>query len=425
MSGSLSDFFMRRCILSVALLALLLSWASSARADTAGTHTLTLAAGDHLRGECVEVGNGTLSWRTVYGDTIRVPISAVSELTCGEAWDLQFSDGQTMRAHWSVANGILTLQSTVFGMLHCPISQLQSGARAIAARGLEPETSAAAAATPGTSSSPGTAPVPAPAANEAPPSSLQTLLRQSSILLRPKQWSLSSGLQYAHSRLLYAPDDTRQLSLVNQIQYGVTPRVQGSLQWPVFLSGNKRLTPSPDGSGVFTAGTTTLRSGNPELGAALLLFGEGQIRPECVVVTGLTIPVNRAAAGGVFKSRVGLEFLKTSDPGALFAGMGWIHEGDGWQSSPYKPTDRITYHLGAAIGLNDELAIGFQAQGVYSPELRARNGTLLSTQQEPVEGRFWFNFRTTQYSNIEAAVEIPVSSDAHSTSFGLTFIRRY
>ena len=416
---------MCRCILPIVLFTLLLPWASSARANTNEIHNLVFGAGDHLRGECVEVGNGLLTWRTLYGDTLRVPLNAVTELTCEEVWDLQFSDGQTMRAQWSVSNGVLTIQSSLFGTLHCPVTQLRAGTRAVSARGLESATQAAPAAAPGATPSPGTTTAPIPSANDAPPSSLQTLLRQSSILLQPKQWSVSTGFQYTHNRLLYSPDDTRQLSWVNQIQYGITPKIQGSLQWPVFLTRNATLIQATNPPDVSTSRATKLSSGNPELGAAAILFGEGQTRPECVVVTGLTIPVNRASSGGVFKSRIGLEFLKTSDPGALFGGFGWIHEGDGWQSSPNKPIDRFTYHLGAAIGLNDELAIGFQAQGVYSPELHSRNGTLRSTQQEPVEGRFWFNFRITQYSNIEAAVEIPLSTDAHSTTFGLTYIRRY
>lgn len=408
------------------LCAMLLLCAIPARANANELHMLGLEAGDRLRGECVEVSHGILSWRTAYGDTIKVPVGAVRELTCGEVWDLQFSDGQTMRAQWSVANGVLSIQSPLFGMLHCPVAQLRSGVRSVSARGLEPETPPASAApTPGPAASTGPTPAPVPAANEAPPSSLQTLLRESSILLQPKQWSVSTGFRYTHNRLLYAPDDTRQLSLTNQVQYGITTRIEGSLRWPVFLTSNTSLAQSTNPPGVSTAHSSTLRSGDPELGAAAMWFGETQTRPECVVVAGLTIPVNPASSGGVFKSRIGLEFLKTSDPGALFAGFGWIHEGDGWQSSPYKPIDRLTYHLGAAIGLNDELAIGFQAQGGYSPEVRARNGILLSTQQEPIEGRFWFNLRTTHRSNIEAAIEVPLSTDAHSTIFGITYIRRY
>ena len=109
----------------------------------------------------------------------------------------------------------------------------------------------------------------------------------------------------------------------------------------------------------------------------------------------------------------------------MFAGFGWIHEDDGWQASPYQSVERFIYHFGAAIGLNDELAVGFQAQGAYTTALRAKNGVLLSTSQEPVYGRFWFNFRLSQQTFLETSVLLPLNSDAHATTFGVTYIRRY
>src|SRR5690606_12624134 len=155
---------------------------------------------------------------------------------------------------------------------------------------------------------------------------------------------------------------------------------------------NSTLISSPAGPSapLTTSSTRKFRSADPEFSASMLLFGEGRLRPEAIAVTGLTVPINDPEEGGLFRTRVGVEFLKTSDPGALFLGLGWLHDDNGWTTSPYRPLDRFYYHLGAAIGLNDELAIGFQARGEYRPELERRDGTLLAISQEPVHGRFWF-----------------------------------
>jgi hypothetical protein len=117
--------------------------------------------------------------------------------------------------------------------------------------------------------------------------------------------------------------------------------------------------------------------------------------------------------------------MKTSDPGALFAGVAWVRDWDGWGRSPYLPIDHFRYHLGAAIGLNDELAIGFEVQAEYVGEVKDRSRRLLATSQEPVTGRFWFNFRANQHTFIEASVNLPANDDAHATTFGFTCIRRY
>lgn len=201
--------------------------------------------------------------------------------------------------------------------------------------------------------------------------------------------------------------------------------MEASLQWRAVLSQQRTYINDPNTAPGSSVTHDTLRAGNPEFSVGTLLFGEGRIRPECLAITGVTIPVNQAAHGGIFGSRVGLEFLKTSDPGALFGGIGWVHEEGGWQSSPFQPVDHITYHFGSAIGLNDELALGFQVQGEYRSEVRSRDRSLLSLSQEPVGGRFWVNFRTAQNCFIEASATLPLNDDSHATTLNLTYIQKY
>ena len=274
----------------------------TARASGSEYQTLTMAAGDHLRGHCMEIGHGLLVWRTAYGDTIRVPVGEITGLTCEETWDLEFGDGQTLRGRWNVVQGTLTLQSAVFGDLRCPVSQLRAGTRAVSARGLTSEQPAPLAHADTGAPSPVAIASPT-ATNDAPPSSLQTLLRQSSILLRPGAWNLSTSLNYTHDRVLYSPNDARQLHLVGQLQYGFSPRLEGAIEWPVMLTRNETtvVTTNNNVPTVTTSGSTKLRLGDPEFSATTLPFGEGRVRPECVAVAGLTVPVNRASNGGIFQ----------------------------------------------------------------------------------------------------------------------------
>lgn len=192
---------------------------SSASTLVGEESSLQTFGGDHFRGECIHVQEGVILWRTVFKDTVRIPIADVSVVAGEGLWDLSFRDGQTVRASWSISAGNLLIESSLFGRIQCPTRELVSAERAVTARGLSdtPKANAAAEAPKAQPDNPA-----APTQNEPPTSSLQTLLRQSSILLRPGQWSISTGMDYTHNRVLYSPVDTRQVGLTALIQRGLT-----------------------------------------------------------------------------------------------------------------------------------------------------------------------------------------------------------
>lgn len=390
-------------------------------ADAAESYQLGLETGDRLSGECAGISGSVLSWRTRYGDTIHVPIRIVTRLTCEGLWDLQCGDGQILKAHWEIAEGRVTVSSAVFGVLHCAVSELYSAVPSVSGRGLESALPASTHAKGGATESPASDST----SSGAPPSSLQTLLRLSSILLRPGQWSLTVGGDYVHNHAYASGTDTRQLGITNLVQRGITPRVEASLAFPVTSTRSTTTVPTGQFPGFEKIRTQQTRAGDPEFSVTTMLSGEGRLSPECVAVIGLTVPTHNASDGSFFRPRLGLEFLKTSDPAALFGGVGWVRDLNGWQSSPYRPVDHFSYHLGAAIGLNDELALGIQVQGEYRSELKTRQGNLASFSVEPVAGKFWFNLRTTQRTFLETSVTVPLNDDTHTTSFGVSYIRRY
>lgn len=420
---------MRHFPFTVSALSLILGWAVPAiAAETNSSSTVELSAGDLLHGECVSIDGGVVTWKTAYGAALHIPLGDIRALDLGGTWDLEFNDGQRLRTSWVIAEGRIRISSPVFGELSCATDQLRSAVPAVSARG---------GGAPGTASSPEPAtpagapvaansPASAPPTNEAPPSSLQTMLRESSVLLRPGEWSVSTALNYAHNRALYSPNDARQLATNLSIQRGFTPKLEAAVAWSAYWQRVETTTVNAGSPPSMTLShADRLRVSDPELSASTMLAAEGVATPECVLVTGLTVPVHSVSEQGFFRTRLGLEFLKTSDPGALFAGISWGRDWDGWERSPYQPIDHLRYHLGAAIGLNDELAIGFQVQGEYVGEVKDRSHRLLAPSQEPVVGRFWFNFRVNQRTFVETSVSLPANDDAHATAFGVTCVRRY
>jgi|GEM_PF-3947424 len=413
------------CLSRAIALCILWSAPTVLAADPRDLTSIELKESDHLRGSCESVQEGKLIWRTVYGETVRFPIGEVRTVKVSQPWVLELNDGQSVQGSWQIIDGQLVIQSRIFGELRCSPALMVSAVPAVTGKGLAAESTANAA--PATSSSAANAAErTASTSNEAPPSSLQSLLRESSILLRPGEWNLSSGLSYQHSHTLYSPTDSRATAAEFRMQRGITPRFEAEVNWRTYwLNTSTLVVPTSAGGNVTQTRHNLIRSGNPEISGSTLLEGEGVLRPEIVATSGLTIPVNAVKDNALFLTRVGLEFLKTSDPGAIFAGVGWIHELNGWSESQYKLRDLLTYHLGMAIGLNDELAIGFQAQGEYLPAIKDRKEQLIATSVETAEGKFWFNYRLTHHSFAELAFLAPLNDDTHSTTFEFTYILRY
>ncbi|HLP07138.1 MAG TPA: hypothetical protein VK178_03170 [Opitutaceae bacterium] len=419
---------MRHFQFTIPVLSLLFGWALLVVAEANPTATVALLPGDLLRGECGSIEGCVLTWKTAYGDALHIPLSEVRALDLGGVWDLEFNDGQRLRTRWTIVDGRIRISSAVFGELSCATDQLRSAVPAVSARGVDAAgtPSSPVSATPAGSPVAASCPASAPATNEAPPSSLQTMLRESSVLLRPGEWSVSTALNYAHNRAIYSPNDARQLATNLSVQRGFTPKLEAEIAWSAYWQRVETTTMDAGSPpSVVLSRSDKLRVSDPELSASTMLAAEGVATPECVLVTGLTVPVHSVGEQGFFRTRLGLEFLKTSDPGALFAGISWGRDWDGWQRSPYQPVDHLRYHLGAAIGLNDELAIGFQVQGEYVSEVKDRSHRLLAPSQEPVVGRFWFNFRVNQHTFVETSVSLPANDDAHATAFGVTCVRRY
>ena len=381
--------------------------------------------GDHLNGHCISINNGKVNWVTLFGGSVAVPIQDVRTLETEGLWDLEMKDGSVIRAKWGVTDNGVIIQSSVLGTLHCTQSALQAATASAQAKGLEDQSGA-----PKNTPSESVAPAPANAVdkdNLPPPSSLQTLLRESTILLMPKQWNLSAELRYTHDRQLYAANDARQLQPILRAQVGITSRWEAGLALPASWTRTK--TTVITSTGTSATSTTTSKDkyyvGDPEIQSAFLLCQEKLHRPEILAVGGLTVPVNSSDRGGQFRSRLGLECVQVTDPCALFAGVAWQHDYNGWQRSRYQPVDYFTYHLGVAAGFNDELAIGFEAQGGYRSPVRDRAGNLVSLSSEPVFGRFWFNYRLDATTSAEPSVIFPANDDAHATTFSFTFIKRY
>ena len=385
--------------------------------------------GDHITGECISVSNGYLKWKTAFSNNIAIPLTEVSHLDkTPEPWDLEMQDGFIIRARWGIENSAVVIDSSVFGTLRCPPAALKSATLAVQARGLDtqpPAQSQTAADTSKMTSDAGSA---SSDNNQPPTSSLQNLLRDSTILLHPSEWSLGTEVRYTHDRALYSANDARQIGAFINLQRGMTSRWELGALLPSTITQIKTSTSTSNSSATTSVTTTShnqYRVGDPEIQSSVLLLSEEFHSPEVVAVSGLTVPVNSANNNGLFRGRFGLEFLKTSDPCALIAGIGYQRDFNGWESSPYQSVYYVTYHLGTAIGLNDELAIGIDAEGHYQSATRYKSGGVLSLSSEPVFVRFWFDYRLSAFCFVEPSLLLPANDDAHATSLGLTYVQRF
>jgi hypothetical protein len=125
------------------------------------------------------------------------------------------------------------------------------------------------------------------------------MLRESSVLLKPGEWSVSTTLSYAHNRMLYSPSDARQLATDLVVQRGFTPKFEGAIAWSGYWQRIETTTVTAETPpSAVLSHSDKLRAADPELSASTMLSQEGVTAPECLLVTGLTVPVNSANQQG-------------------------------------------------------------------------------------------------------------------------------
>lgn len=178
-------------------------------------------------------------------------------------------------------------------------------------------------------------------------------------------------------------------------RYGVSDRIQLNLDVPYLHTWAQEFLP-PEVQRIPTRGRTT-KTDNGDIGDvtggfSYHLWRESDLLPD-VILTGsvktdtgngpFDVSINEASTGtGFWGVTGGLTFVKVSDPGALFANVGYFyHIEDTVNGVKFDPADSVSWGLGYSWALNPYLSLTTNVNGRYVFETRANGIKIAGSNQ--------------------------------------------
>lgn len=255
-------------------------------------------------------------------------------------------------------------------------------------------------------------------------------LRESEVLLKPKDMYLSLGFNYStdENQINFRKKKDRSFSIPLSIGYGVTQDTEVNAS--IALIQNKSETAtinsviSSNGSGV----------GNASVGAMHKLKAESSTSPSITASANLSFPIDKKptsndatelAVGSNFKTAsVGLGVSKSIDPAVVFLNVGYNHtfadDQDGIRTQPGKA---LTYSIGSGLAVNRSISMSGRISGQYQTETQYNGKALNGSSSEPISLGGTVDYRLDDKTRLETSFDVGLTNDASDVGMGLTLIR--
>jgi excisionase family DNA binding protein len=246
-------------------------------------------------------------------------------------------------------------------------------------------------------------------------------LRDQRVLVNPRDVSLNFGQFYskADRPVFAATDQGNALATLEQVALLTTfqARFGVSNQAELFLSTSYF---DQDGD-VFLGNEKLTSSGNRDFGNVLFgarrtLVRERIGRPNIIGTLTAHIPTDdgsRALGGS-------LGFVKSFDPVALFASVGYTHRfiDGGTDVTRLEPADRLDASVGFALAMNDTLSLSASLSAISTGRTEFENVTL--RRQEAYSVGFGLTSRVSSRIYLEPALSFGLGGPADGFAFGLS-----
>jgi hypothetical protein len=258
-------------------------------------------------------------------------------------------------------------------------------------------------------------------------------LRQSTVLLRPGQVEVETGMNYQHTQSVSSIFNARfrhfQIPLAARV--GLSSRAEAFVTIPAAYArrdlGFADSVVSSDESGfgdLFAGFNYELRresAGGPDIIASV---GAGMPTGSKPDEEGLSLGTAHWTA------IAGVQFIKIADPVALFAGVRYEHQfparyflGDAVRE--VDPGATGGYNFGFGFAVNEYVSLSAQVTGSYQGDLKADGGRVFATSREPVSLRTALTYQYSRGTYIEPSVAIGLNDDTPDFALGVSLTHRF
>jgi hypothetical protein len=258
-------------------------------------------------------------------------------------------------------------------------------------------------------------------------------LRQSTVLLRPGQVEVETGMNYEHTQSLSSIFNARfrhfQLPLAARV--GLFDRGEAFVTMPAAYArrdlgfADSVVSSNEGGFGDLVAGLNyELRresAGGPDIIASVSVS----------MPTGSTPDEEGLSLGTAHWTAItGVQFIRMADPVALFGGVRYEHQfparyfiGDA--DHDIDPGGTGGYNFGFGFAVNEYVSLSAQVTGSYQGDVRADGERVFATSREPVTLRTALTYQYSRGTYIEPSVTIGLNDDTPDFALGVSLTHRF
>jgi hypothetical protein len=434
------------------VLLVLLTGFLAVRTDAALADQVILTDGDRISGRIICVSKDTLQIESPALGILEIKRKYVEQLSTEDYRIIDLLSGERVVGRLISAGGkAIIIRSSILGDRRVPLDTIvvvqtpvRSGDRSTGTpleEGVNPA-SLAQVQGKGSGSSTQRNPSANPAQTEQPKSIGQKpedvgdirkiFLRQSTVLLQPRQAEIDVAFNYQHTQAVSTilSAKVRQFQLPLAVRAGLFKGGEGYLTVPVtYIRRDLGFVDS-----VVSHEETGI--GDAAIGLNYELVRETASRPDIVVSAGLTTPTGSkpneqglSLGAGHWAANIGLQFIKIYDPVALFGGLIYAHQFEAryfLNDDVHKvnPGETAGYNFGFGFAVNENISLSAQVAASYQSDMRADGSKIFASSREPVSLRSALTFRHSKRTYIEPSVTIGLDNDTPDFAFGFSWTRR-
>ncbi len=263
---------------------------------------------------------------------------------------------------------------------------------------------------------------------QAPEEDLSHLfLRDSEVLLKPRQLQLSIGFNYNsdENQRSFRKNRSRNLSIPLGISYGVTDNLELNASIPLRYKRNEVIAPT----NVSKQGQSGI--GDLSLGLSYKLKPETENAPSVTTSFGITAPTGKedtsadglSIGSGFWGISTGLHVSKSIDPAVVFANVGYQHTlKDKQKGLNIQPGDSFSYGFGAGLSINSSVSFSGRVSGSYQLETKRDGAKIIGSSAEPISFIAGMSYRLGRKTRLETNLNLGLSEDAGDVGIGISYI---
>ncbi|HFC93034.1 MAG TPA: transporter [Leucothrix mucor] len=245
-------------------------------------------------------------------------------------------------------------------------------------------------------------------------------LRDSEVLLKPRQLQLSIGFNYNsdENQRSFRKNRNRTLSLPFGISYGVTDNLELNASLSLRYQRNEVIAPTN------VSKQAQSGIGDLSLGLSYKVKPETESSPSITTSFGVTAPTAKKEMGSnVWGVSTGLHLSKSIDPAVVFANVGYQHTfKDKQKGLTIQSGDVFSYGFGAGLSINSSVSFSGRVSGSYQLETKRNGNKIIGSSAEPISFIAGMSYRLNRKTRLETNLNLGLSEDAGDVGIGISYI---